>query len=213
MRVVVAAVLLAAAFFPATADAQPKDPLPKFVVDVRGVFAQLGEDATTASDLGITVQQLPGTGIGAAMGANFYPLRKKKLSLGFGAEGLIARAAAQQAADAQAGLAEGPRIERRLHGISGTVSLNFGHGQGWSYVSAGIGPMRFQTFRGDLPAGAPPFQATQNFGFGARWFTSNHIAFCVDLRFYLTKPLETTVQYPGRLRQRILVASAGISIK
>jgi len=210
MRIALVLILLAVA---APAAAQPKDPLPKFVVDVRGAFAKLGEDATTATDLGVTVQELPGTAIGAAVGANFYPLRKKKMSLGFGAEGVLARAVSQQAADAQAGLAEGPRIERRLQGISGTISLNFGHGQGWSYVSAGIGPMRFQTFSGDLPSGAPPFQATGNFGFGARWFTSNHIAFCFDLRFYLTQPLETTIEYPGRARERVLVASVGISIK
>jgi hypothetical protein len=210
MRVVLALALLAAAASPAYA--QPKDPLPTFVVDVRGLFAKLGQDTTTATDLGVTAQELPGTAIGGAVGVNFYPL-KKKISLGFGAEGLLARATAQQAADAQTGAVEGPRIERRLQGISGTFSLNFGHGQGWSYVSAGIGPMRFQTFSGDLPASAPPFQMTQNFGAGARWFTNNHVAFCFDLRFYLTKPVDTTVEYAGRLRQRVMVISAGIAIK
>ena len=54
---------------------------------------------------------------------------------------------------------------------------------------------------------------TQNFGAGARWFTNNHVAFCFDLRFYLTKPEQTTVEYAGRLRQRVMVISAGIAIK
>ena len=213
MRVVLASALLAAVAA-SPAYAQSKDPLPTWVVDVRGLFAKLGQDTTTAADLGIPAQQLPGTGIGGAVGVNFYPLKKKKMSLGFGAEGLLARAVAQQAADAQTGAVEGPRIERRLQGISGTISLNFGHGQGWSYVSAGIGPLRFQTFAGDLPSGAAtPFQMTQNFGAGARWFTNNHVAFCFDLRFYLTKPEQTTVEYAGRLRQRVMVISAGIAIK
>jgi hypothetical protein len=211
MRVVLAIALLAAAVSPAYA--QSKDPLPTFVVDVRGLFAKLGQDSTTAADLGVASQELPGTAIGAAVGVNFYPLKKKKMSLGFGAEGLLARAVAQQAANAQTGTSEGPRIERRFQGISGTVSLNFGHGQGWSYVSAGIGPLRFQTFSGDLPAGAPPFQMTQNFGAGARWFTNDHVAFCFDLRFYLTKPVDTAVEYAGRVRQRVMVISAGIAIK
>ena len=210
MRVALVLILLAAA---SPAEAQSKDPLPTFVVDVRGAFAQLGQDTTTATDLGVAATQLPGTAIGGAVGGNYYFLKRKKMSLGLGAEGVLARAAAQQAADAQTGVAEGPRIERRLQGFAGTFSLNFGHGQGWSYVSAGLGPMRFQTFSGDLPASAPPFQATQNFGVGARWFTSDHVAFCFDLRWYLTKPLTTTVEYPGRLRQRVLVISAGISIK
>jgi len=212
MRVVLAIALLAAAVSPAYA--QPKDPLPTFVVDVRGLFAKLGQDTTTAADLGVAAQELPGTAIGGAAAVNFYPLKKEKMSLGFGAEGLLARATAQQAANAQTGAVEGPRIERRLQGISGTISLNFGHGQGWSYVSAGIGPLRFQTFAGDLPSGAAtPFQMTQNFGAGARWFTNNHVAFCFDLRFYLTKPEQTTIEYAGRLRQRVLVISAGVSIK
>jgi len=211
MRVALILLLLAAVAAPAAA--QPKDPLPTFVIDLRGAFAQLGQDVTTATDLGVTATQLPGTAIGGAVGGNYYFLKRKKMSLGLGAEGVLARATAQQTADAQTGVAEGPRIESRLQGFAGTFSLNFGHGQGWSYVSAGIGPMRFQTFSGDLPASAPPFQATQNFGVGARWFTSNHIAFCFDLRWYLTKPLDATIEYPGRARERILVASVGISIK
>jgi len=211
MRVALILLLLAAVAAPAAA--QPKDPLPTFVIDLRGAFAQLGQDVTTATDLGVTATQLPGTAIGGAVGGNYYFLKRKKMSLGLGAEGVLARATAQQTADAQTGVAEGPRIERRLQGFAGTFSLNFGHGQGWSYVSAGIGPMRFQTFSGDLPASAPPFQATQNFGVGARWFTSNHIAFCFDLRWYLTKPLDATIEYPGRARERVLVASVGISIK
>lgn len=210
MRVVLAAALVAA--FASPAYAQSKDPLPTFVVDVRGAFAKLGQDTTTATDLGVTPQQLPGTAIGGAVGVNYYFLKRKKMSLGVGGEGVLARATASGVND-QTGATDGSRIERRLQGISGTLSLNFGHRQGWSYVSAGIGPMRFQTFAGDLPSTAPPFQSTQNFGVGARWFTSNHIAFCFDLRWYLTKPLQTAVEYPGRLRQRVLVMSAGISIK
>lgn len=210
MRVVLTLALLAAVASPVYA--QSKDPLPTFVVDVRGAFAKLGQDTTTAADVGVAAQQLPGTGIGGAVGANFYFLKRKKMSLGFGGEGVLARATSS-GVNSQTGAIDGPRVERRLQGISGTFSLNFGHGQGWSYVSAGLGPMRFQTFAGDLPSTAPPFQTTQNFGVGARWFTNNHIAFCFDLRWYLTKPLQTTVEYPGRVRQRVLVMSAGISIK
>ena len=212
MRVAPTLTLLAAALIPSTAIAQPKDPLPTFVVDVRGVFARLGQDTTTAADLGVAATALPETAIGGAVGANYYFLKRQKMSLGVGAEGVLARASASGVND-QTGALEGPRIERRLQGFAGTLSLNFGHGQGWSYVSAGIGPMRFQTFAGDLPSTAPPFQATPNFGAGARWFMTNHVAFCFDLRFYQTKPLETTVEYPGRGRERLLVASVGISIK
>ena len=210
MRLALSLILLAAAA--TSAQAQSKDPLPTFVVDVRGLFAKLGQDGTTAFDLGVEPTQLPGTAIGAGVGVTFYPLKRQKLSLGVGGEGLLARAVESGVND-QTGAPEGPRIERRLQGISGTISLNFGHGQGWSYVSAGAGPLRFQTFSGDAPLASPPFEMTQNFGAGARWFTSSHIAFCFDLRFYLTKPVPATIEFPGRLRQRVMVMSAGISIK
>ncbi len=221
MRLAVGLVLIAAFASPAaaqqsTATQQPvpvqhNDLLPPFVIDVRGVIARLGEDATTAGDLNLAPAQLPGTGIGGAVAINMYPLRRKKMSLGIGGEGVLSRATSN-GTDAT-GAVTGPRIERRFEGISGTFSLNFGHRQGWSYVSAGLGPLRFQTFAGDVPFEAAPFELTQNFGAGARWFTNEHLAFCFDLRFYLTNPVDATPTTPGRGRERVLVISAGVSIK
>ena len=131
------------------ARAQQKELLPPWVVDVRGVFAKLGQDEVTAADLSIAATALPGTAIGAAIGVNVYPLRRQKLSLGIGGEGLLSRAVSTPT-DA-AGTVTGARVERRFRDC-GTVSLNFGHRQGWSYVSGGLGPVRFQTFSGDPAA-------------------------------------------------------------
>ncbi len=208
---VVAAMMVLALGWASPARAQQKELLPPWVVDVRGVFAKLGQDEVTAADLGIAATALPGTAIGAAIGVNVYPLRRQKLSLGIGGEGLLSRAVSTPT-DA-AGTVTGARVERRFQGISGTVSLNFGHRQGWSYVSGGLGPVRFQTFSGDLPLEAPPFELTENFGAGARWFTNQHVAFCFDLRFYLTKPEPATAISPGRGRERVMVIGAGIAIK
>jgi hypothetical protein len=210
MRVVVAVVILALASA-VPARAQTKEPLPPFVIDVRALVAKLGQDAVTASDLGLAPTQLPATGLGGAIGANVYFLRDRKIKLGLGGETVIARATSS-GADAT-GAITGPRIERRLQGFAGEFSLNFGQRQGWSYVSAGIGPLRFQTFTGDLPTDAPPFDMTGNFGAGARWFATQHIAFCFDLRFYLTKPADPIGTNPGRERMRLLLFSAGVSIK
>ena len=190
---------------------QHNDLLPPFVIDVRGAIARLGEDATTAADLNLASAQLPGTGIGGAVAINVYPLRRKKMSLGIGGEGVLTRATST--VTDTTGAVTGPRIERRFEGVSGTFSLNFGHRQGWSYVSVGGGPLRFQTFAGDVPLEAAPFEFTPNFGAGARWFTNEHIAFCFDLRFYQTKPVDATLTSPGRGRARVLVISAGIAIK
>jgi hypothetical protein len=210
MRPFLALVVLAA--FASAAHAQQKEPLPRFVIDARAVVTKLGQDARTAGDLGLQPTELPATGFGGAVGANVYVWRRPKLSLGLGGEGVLARAAGTPTDST--GAPTGPRVERRLQGVSGTLSLNFGHRQGWSYLSAGLGPLRFQTFTGDLPTGEPPpFTSTQNFGFGARWFAKEHLAFCFDLRFYLTKPADPSGPNPGRDRLRLLVFSAGISIK
>ncbi len=210
MRVVVAAVILALAGA-VPARAQQKEPLPPFAIDVRALVAKLGQDPITAADLGLTPTQLPSTALGGAIGGTVYFLREKKVKLGLGGETVLARATSN-GADAT-GAITGPRVERRLQGFAGEFSLNFGHRQGWSYVSAGFGPLRFQSFTGELPTEAPSFDMTQNFGAGARWFASEHIAFCFDLRFYLTKPADQVGTNPGRERMRLLLFSAGISIK
>jgi hypothetical protein len=99
-------------------------------------------------------------------------------------------------------------------GLSGMVSLNFGHRDGWSYVSAGMGPLSFATFQGEqAPALRPPVQMTINLGAGARWFITRHVAFCFDLRFYQTEPEVTTDFYPPRQRTQLRVLSAGVAFK
>jgi hypothetical protein len=208
-RLALSLALVAASAAPALA--QAPGPLPPFVIDVRGIFATLGRDSTTAADLQIAPAQLPTHGLGGVVGVQVYPLRWTGFAIGVGGEAVLARASGQTTnADGTAG----PRVERRLQGMSGQISLNFGHRLGWSYLSAGIGPLRFESFTGNLPsAEAPPFETTQNFGAGARWFNFTHLAFCFDLRFYLTTPQMATATSAGRSRQRVTVLSAGIAIK
>ncbi len=135
------------------------------------------------------------------------------MALGLGGEMLIARGRKQQV-DATTGNPVGQPIEQRLVSLSPQVSLNFGHREGWSYVSAGLGPLSFETFRGDVPpADAPPKQATMNFGGGARWFFATHAAFCFDVRFYRTGAEAMVGTTPGRQANRLLVLSAGIAFK
>jgi hypothetical protein len=203
--------LALAAVGTAPAFAQTPRTLPPFVIDVRGIFAKLGQDPTTAADLQIGPGQLPPHGLGGVVGAHLYPLRRGSFAIGIGGEAVLARGRSQIVlADGSAG----PRVERRLQGVSAQISLNFGHRMGWSYLSAGLGPLRFESFTGgQAPAVAPPFAMTQNFGAGARWFNYAHLAFCFDLRFYLTRPQMSSATTPGRERQRVTVLSAGIAIK
>lgn len=198
---------------PALAWAQP-DPrvLPPVVVDVRGFNAGFGQDPITAAQLGLLPRDLPGRGFGAVAALQVFPIRRPGFALGVGGEWLTARA--RRTRDGDDEVSPGPPIEQQLGGLAGSLSLNFGRRDGWSYLSAGMGPMRLSSFVGDASPEAPaPQKATINLGGGARWFTNDHVAVTFDLRFYLTRPEDPTPSYPGRQRSRLLVLSAGISIK
>jgi hypothetical protein len=203
--------LLLTAIFATPALAQQPRPIPALVIDARGVLAGLGHDAGTAGDLGIAAIALPGRGLGGVVGVHMYPIRRPAFAIGVGGEALFARGSSQPTDGA--GAASGPKIGRRLQGFTGALSLNFGHRDGWSYVSAGIGPMQFETFAGDRPANPPAAQLTLHYGGGARWFTSDHLAAMFDFRFYLTRLQARTETFPGRGRERLVVLSVGIAIK
>jgi hypothetical protein len=208
----VALVLSIVAATATAARAQPPQPIPPVVIDLRGFYPNLNQDPATAADLGVVPTDLPGRAIGGVVAAQFYPLRKTRVAIGVGGEFLIARGR-HQTTD-ENGTATSPRIEQRLQGMAASVSLNFGHRDGWSYLSAGMGPLRFESFAGDVaPAEAPPRKSTINMGGGARWFPTAHVAFCFDVRFYLTRPQEATGSSPGRSRNRILIMSAGIAVR
>jgi hypothetical protein len=145
-----------------------------------------------------------------ALAAHIYPVRRGRLKIGIGAEVLTGSGSSQtKGAD---GVPTGPEIHRRLSSMSGQVSLNFGRGAGWSYVTAGAGPLKFESYLNEAePDGIGA--TTLNVGGGARWFNWDHVAFTVDLRFYLTRPATATTNTAARERARIVLFSAGISIK
>lgn len=193
--------------------AQDREPLPIAAVDLRGVPAGFGRDPVTAADLGVVPDALPARGFGGVVGAHLYVLRGKSMAIGVGGEAMFARGRAQ-AKDVTTGEPVGAPVEQRLSSISPQLSLNFGHREGWSYLSAGMGPLSFETFQGTAaPAERPPSKATINMGGGARWFFASHVAFAFDVRFYLTRPEERTESHPGRQRSRLLVMSAGLGFK
>jgi hypothetical protein len=210
MRWFVVALLLLLSATPALAQVQPSEPLPLFVIDARGAFALLKRDPVTATTLDISVEGLPTQGLGIAGGAHLYPLRRGGFAFGIGGELLLARAGKQEFDEEDEPL--GPEVRRQLQSLSAQLSFNFGHRLGWSYLTAGIGPASFDTYVADtLPDGTK--QMTQNFGFGARWFSTPHLAFTVDIRFYLTQPAVPTDVVGGRERKTLTVFSAGVSIK
>jgi hypothetical protein len=195
---------------PHTAFAQQKQPLPPFVFDGRLMTTRPGQDATTAADLGVTASNLPARVNGFTIGATGFVVRGRSVALGLGAESVLGRGVTN--ADSANGLPF--KVQTYISGIAGDVSVNFGHRDGWSYLSAGAGPMRIESFLGDVALGDPPGKLTVNFGGGARWFNWKHLGFGFDVRFYLTQATAGNPPiYAGREARRILVVSGGISIK
>jgi len=215
MRLLLLTLLLLAAGTPAAA--QQRDPIPPYVFDVRGGFVSLGSDSITADSLGISTEDLAGHAFGLIGGVQVYPLRRGGFALGLGGEFVVSGASSDQT-DPETGEPIGPIVRRRFRSISGQLSLNFGHRLGWSYITMGLGPAAFDTYIVPPPPALSPEPdglrpATQNFGIGARWFTRKHMAFELDLRFYLTVPADPMQVVGGRGRKNVVVMSAGIGLK
>jgi hypothetical protein len=196
----------------AVAIAQSVGPIPPVAFDIRGFYGSLGQDPVTAAGLGVDPTALPARGLGGAAGIHVYPLRLRRLSVGFSGEGVFSRGRAQR--EPEEGQPADLAVQQRLQGLSGNLSLNFGDRNGWSYVTAGIGPMTFTSYLGETAPDAPaPRKMTINMGGGARWFFTPHVAIGFDVRFYLTRPEDIVEPYPGRQRTRLLILSGGLSFK
>jgi hypothetical protein len=195
----------------APAFAQAPKPLPVFVVDMRGATAGLGTDVHTATDLGVDKARLPGRPFAFTAGIHVYPFRRHGFAIGVGSETVFARAATKGGTDAK-GIVT-PDISRRFQGFAAVLSVNFGGRDGWSYLSFGEGPLRFETTSRDIAHTTAPARTSQNAGGGARWFTNQHVAATFDVRAYLTRPTDTGVAIAGRDRKRVLVFSVGISLR
>ena len=210
-RSVAAATAIALWSSVAPAFAQRPQPLPTFELDVRGFTVFVGQDLATATDLGLSQSDLPTRLDGLAFGGSLYPIRGRSMAIGVGAEGLFGRGAAPIA---NPGGGQTLLAQTYISGFAGEISANFGHRDGWSYISGGAGPMRIDSFLGDAPLAEAPNKLTINFGGGARWFAYTHVAIGFDVRFYLSRAFDGSPPlFPGRGKRRILVVSGGFSIK
>ncbi len=194
----------------------PSERIGIFAADVRFALPSLAPSDAIATPRGLKLDQLPERGLGFDLGAHVYPLRWKNGALGIGATMLFGRGR-KPPADPVEGQPppnpEPPTVETRIRAITPQVSLNFGRRQGWSYISGGIGTMTREIERSDTPAATddPPRVRTINYGGGARWFVSDHLAVSFDLRFYRVGAQSETV--PDLPNQSLFVISAGISLK
>jgi hypothetical protein len=214
MRRAVPAVLILLTFA-APAAAQQKDPLPVFAGDLRFVFARHKTDPSVAQALGVEPGNLPTHSFGLIGGGEVYVLRGKKIALGAGASMLVAGGSKTLDIQETGGtVTKSPTVQRHFRSIVPDISLNFGHRQGWSYVTAGfLGKSRLYVDRKDAPATDVPQRKTLTYGAGAKWFTNTHLAFSVDIRWYSVAEMPAGATVVFEPKTTLMVLSGGIAFK
>jgi hypothetical protein len=208
-------ILLALAFVP-SAFAQQQEPIGLFAADIRGAFARHKAEPSVATDLGVEPGNLPAHSFGLIGGAHVYPLHLgKRITLGVGGNVVFARGSQTlDVTNADGTTSKSPTVRRHFTTFSPEISLNFGHRTGWSYISGGmLGRAKLYADRADAPASGAPYRSSINYGGGARWFTSEHIAFAVDFRWYSVAEQAAAPGLVAQPRTTLLVLSGGISLK
>ena len=191
---------------------EPPPRIGPFVVDLHGTVPAFGDDPQLAQSRGLSQAELPGSGRGVSAGVHVYPAKFGPVTVGIGGQATIGRAHGVPAAVVQSGLRA---VTETFKSFAPQLSLNFGNGHGWSYLSAGIG----RSIWSIVPDGADPRSADQevlttiDYGGGARWFAKKHLAFSLDVRLYEIKAGTGQEGLPGSPRTVLLVVGAGISVK
>ena len=209
--------LLLCAFVSGARSLSAQDPPPRipwFVVDAHGTFPGFpSDDQELADSRSMLLAELPGRGLGAQVGLHIYPLRWRVITFGVGGEVAVGRATKTPPDDAGSAALRPAREVFRT--IAPQLSFNFGNGNGWSYLSGGIGRSTWAIVpdgQEDYPPDSEPLK-TINYGGGARWFIKPHLAFSFDVRFYAINPGSPFGGLPGSPRTTLLVIGAGVSIK
>lgn len=199
-------------FFVSVASAQPREPLPVFVLDAHAGNVGLPTIEGWTPPVPINTE-VPARSLGFAFGGHVYVLRRGWGGLGVGSSILFARGKTSPAVPSGGTRPVAiPDVETRLRSLLPQVSVNFGHRLGWSYVSAGIGRAQVQ---GETTA-TPSIRAmsrdsawvgTFHFGGGARWFINDHLGTSFDLRWTTLSAIDAAP------KTRLFSVSAGVSIK
>jgi hypothetical protein len=147
------------------------------------------------------------------VGAHVYLLKWKAITFGLGGQATLARASSSPTTPS--GRAPLRPVTERFTSLAPQLSFNFGTGDGWSYISGGIGRASWSI----VPDGAEQGEAdrerlkTINYGGGARWFIKQHLAFTFDVRFYAVDPGTPVLGRTGSPRTTMLFMGAGVSVR
>ena len=196
-----------------------------WVVDVRGTFVSLPNDAAFFPDVPSSTL-VPSRGYGLDAGVHIYVLQLGPARLGIGGSLLRARgtAAPGQPEDGEDGepgeMPTSPETASLVTIVGPQLSMNFGSRDGWSYLSAGVGRAQMSTRASAFvdedgeAVGAEVMEhgsrSTLNFGAGARWFARPRLAFSFDVRFHI---IGAGGQAKPTPRTTLVAASVGISLR
>lgn len=220
MRVLASVFVLVFAALARPAFAQdPPPPIPWMVVDLHASVPRFdSDDEQLAESRGMHLAELPGSGLGVQLGLHLYPLHTRLITVGVGGELAMGRARQTPAEGATVKTAAGVvtlrAAEEQITSLSPQLSLNFGNGSGWSYLSVGLGQTIWSIAPSDLVDYPPNSDKlkTLNYGGGGRWFIKPHVAFSFDVRFYAINP-GFAYTFPATPRSTLLIIGAGVSLK
>lgn len=183
-----------------------------FAVDVHGVTLSYKPTSEQAAWLGYADSDLPGRGFGVDIGGQYYFTKVATVTLGAGGN-VLWTAGNSDPTDLE-GASTGNKAHTSFRSVAAQVTANFGGRRGWSYLSAGYGYSTFAVSSQATPEPTGlPRRATVNFGFGARWFQKEHLAFSFDVRFYKLAAQASTATVPSDGKQTRVVVGVGMSFR
>ena len=195
----------------AAAQDEPPPRIGPIVVEVLGTIPKFKKDSLIGNSRGLAANEVPGVGLGVDAGVHLYVFKWKAVTVGLGGQLTLARA--HETPPAALGTLR--PVTERFTTMSPQLSLNFGTGDGWSYLSGGVGPSWWSIVpdgAAEAPADADRLRAL-NYGGGARWFARRHVAFTFDVRFYQIDPGFAHGDFPASPRTTFLIMGAGVSLK
>jgi hypothetical protein len=154
---------------------------------------------------------VPSRGFGLEAGGHVYVVRWGPTRIGFGAALSLARGTATATVEGT------PDVVTRSTTFAPQVSFNFGHRQGWSYLSAGYGAAKVVSESqavGTVPAATADagWGGAINFGGGARWFVTDHIGVGFEARWHLLSSRTVSAPNLSAPRATLFHLAVGLSI-
>jgi len=201
----VAWAVLATGLAAVTATAQPREALGGVVGDLRLVSTTLPTGLGWTPPVAAAGALVPGRGVGAEGGVFVFagPGRFRRLS--FGATGFVA--------EGRATGVDAPTMATRMFAAAPHAALNFGHRDGWSYLSIGAGTAKVRATEAGVEDQPASWGLAFHYGGGARWFVREHLAVSLDLRFWALTPRPATTARPSAAATTRIAIGAGVSFR